>query len=172
MPVYRPTSAHCRKLLVISGLRPRSTCAYCTLTISLPGRSDCANSQTKCALSAWSVCVYISRRGALAQLGERLVCNQEVAGSIPVRSIQVQKKTAPDLAPFFASANAGLENGQIVEAHNRVTIALQGSVIERAFGAVHELGDVDLRHGEIRDGGISGTQADIAADRFVFGGAV
>ena len=25
--------------------------------------------------------------GALAQLGERLVCNQEVAGSIPVRSI-------------------------------------------------------------------------------------
>ena len=26
--------------------------------------------------------------GALAQLGERLVCNQEVAGSIPVRSIQ------------------------------------------------------------------------------------
>jgi hypothetical protein len=31
--------------------------------------------------------IYISRRGALAQLGERLVCNQEVAGSIPVRSI-------------------------------------------------------------------------------------
>ncbi len=26
--------------------------------------------------------------GALAQLGERLVCNQEVTGSIPVRSIQ------------------------------------------------------------------------------------
>ena len=25
--------------------------------------------------------------GALAQLGERLVCNQEVTGSIPVRSI-------------------------------------------------------------------------------------
>ena len=25
--------------------------------------------------------------GALAQLGERLVCNQEVAGSIPVRSM-------------------------------------------------------------------------------------
>src|SRR5258706_11692591 len=28
--------------------------------------------------------------GALAQLGERLVCNQEVAGSIPVRSIDLQ----------------------------------------------------------------------------------
>ena len=26
-------------------------------------------------------------RGALAQLGERLVCNQEVTGSIPVRSM-------------------------------------------------------------------------------------
>jgi hypothetical protein len=26
-------------------------------------------------------------RGAVAQLGEHLVCNQEVAGSIPVRSI-------------------------------------------------------------------------------------
>ena len=26
--------------------------------------------------------------GALAQLGERLVCNQEVTGSIPVRSIK------------------------------------------------------------------------------------
>ena len=28
--------------------------------------------------------------GALAQLGERLVCNQEVIGSIPIRSIEVQ----------------------------------------------------------------------------------
>ena len=29
--------------------------------------------------------------GALAQLGERLVCNQEVAGSIPVRSIKATR---------------------------------------------------------------------------------
>jgi hypothetical protein len=31
--------------------------------------------------------------GALAQLGERLVCNQEVAGSIPVRSISLTSKS-------------------------------------------------------------------------------
>jgi hypothetical protein len=31
--------------------------------------------------------VYHSPHGALAQLGERLVCNQEVAGSIPAGSI-------------------------------------------------------------------------------------
>ena len=29
--------------------------------------------------------------GAVAQLGEHLVCNQGVAGSIPVRSIERQK---------------------------------------------------------------------------------
>jgi hypothetical protein len=28
--------------------------------------------------------------GALAQLGERLVCNQEVIGSIPIRSIDLR----------------------------------------------------------------------------------
>ena len=32
-----------------------------------------------------------THRGALAQLGERLVCNQEVAGSIPVRSIETKE---------------------------------------------------------------------------------
>jgi hypothetical protein len=32
-------------------------------------------------------CTDVSKRGALAQLGERLVCNQEVTGSIPVRSM-------------------------------------------------------------------------------------
>ena len=37
--------------------------------------------------------------GALAQLGERLVCNQEVAGSIPVRSTENEKSGAN--APFF-----------------------------------------------------------------------
>ena len=31
---------------------------------------------------------YHSSHGALAQLGERLVCNQEVAGSIPAGSIR------------------------------------------------------------------------------------
>ncbi len=41
-------------------------------------------------MSERRVRVYISRRGALAQLGERLVCNQEVAGSIPVRSIHLR----------------------------------------------------------------------------------
>src|SRR4026209_1341525 len=43
--------------------------------------------RTNSALSPRRETFYISRRGALAQLGERLVCNQEVAGSIPVRSI-------------------------------------------------------------------------------------
>ena len=41
----------------------------------------------ECVVSGCHPFIYISRRGALAQLGERLVCNQEVAGSIPVRSI-------------------------------------------------------------------------------------
>src|SRR5438445_6634264 len=45
------------------------------------------------------MCVYISRRGALAQLGERLVCNQEVAGSIPVRSIPPSTGAARAEAP-------------------------------------------------------------------------
>src|SRR4026209_378282 len=44
--------------------------------------------RTNSALSPRRETFYISRRGALAQLGERLVCNQEVAGSIPVRSIR------------------------------------------------------------------------------------
>src|SRR6266496_2167940 len=35
----------------------------------------------------WPPRLYFASRGALAQLGERLVCNQEVAGSIPVRSM-------------------------------------------------------------------------------------
>jgi hypothetical protein len=43
-----------------------------------------------CVVSASHPVVYISVRGALAQLGERLVCNQEVAGSIPVRSIYLR----------------------------------------------------------------------------------
>ena len=30
--------------------------------------------------------------GALAQLGERLVCNQEVIGSIPIRSIDLHDR--------------------------------------------------------------------------------
>ncbi len=44
-------------------------------------------------------------RGAVAQLGERLVCNQEVVGSIPIRSI-VQPDALPSLAmcrAFFVS---------------------------------------------------------------------
>ena len=36
---------------------------------------------------------YIGSLGALAQLGERLVCNQEVTGSIPVRSIDLRNAT-------------------------------------------------------------------------------
>ena len=37
-------------------------------------------------ISAFSEVVFIGLIGELAQLGERLVCNQEVAGSIPVFS--------------------------------------------------------------------------------------
>jgi hypothetical protein len=39
--------------------------------------------------------------GALAQLGERLVCNQEVIGSIPIRSIDNKNGVARSAAPFF-----------------------------------------------------------------------
>jgi hypothetical protein len=37
---------------------------------------------------------HCGKRGALAQLGERLVCNQEVTGSIPVRSIKCSNELA------------------------------------------------------------------------------
>src|SRR5436190_2964609 len=33
--------------------------------------------------------LFLCKFGALAQLGERLVCNQEVIGSIPIRSMNV-----------------------------------------------------------------------------------
>ena len=40
--------------------------------------------------------------GALAQLGERLVCNQEVAGSIPVRStLRIGHNKGAGKAPLF-----------------------------------------------------------------------
>jgi hypothetical protein len=34
--------------------------------------------------------------GAVAQLGERLVCNQEVAGSIPTSSTSCEESSAPE----------------------------------------------------------------------------
>ena len=49
---------------------------------------------------------YISDCGALAQLGERLVCNQEVAGSIPVRST-LKKNGALVGAGFFMFVESG-----------------------------------------------------------------
>jgi hypothetical protein len=37
--------------------------------------------------SSWGRSPKLERRGAIAQLGERLLCKQEVTGSIPVGSI-------------------------------------------------------------------------------------
>ena len=54
------------------------------------------------------VSIYICGRGALAQLGERLVCNQEVAGSIPVRSIQYWKTRGQSAGfSFMHSSSSG-----------------------------------------------------------------
>ena len=52
-------------------------------------------------------CALPRERGALAQLGERLVCNQKVTGSIPVRSTAADPLPRLDLRPgganvFFA----------------------------------------------------------------------
>ena len=85
---------------------------------------------------------YISDCGALAQLGERLVCNQEVAGSIPVRST-LEKKRRPVGAPSFAAAMRS-ENRQVLEADDRIAVTLQRCVIKSAFGSMHQLGDIDL----------------------------
>jgi hypothetical protein len=41
--------------------------------------------------------------GAVAQLGEHLVCNQGVAGSIPVRSTCLDSLSAVPLRGFFRS---------------------------------------------------------------------
>ena len=94
-------------------------------------------------------------RGALAQLGERLVCNQEVAGSIPVRSTakflaDVKKGNGVCGCPFFL-----FEDRQIIIADDCRGVALYRGVIERAFGAVHKLGDVDFGFGEIFDGRVA-----------------
>ena len=43
----------------------------------------------------------MARCGALAQLGERLVCNQEVIGSIPIRSIETERRRTCVAVPFF-----------------------------------------------------------------------
>ena len=43
--------------------------------------------------------------GALAQLGERLVCNQEVTGSIPVRSIKQDNDLARHAFPSASPRN-------------------------------------------------------------------
>ena len=55
------------------------------------------------------------RLGAIAQLGERLLCKQEVIGSIPIGSTSYQKatqnreSTMRDFAMPFASAVSVLE---------------------------------------------------------------
>ncbi len=86
---------------------------------------------------------YISDCGALAQLGERLVCNQEVAGSIPVRST-LEKKRRPVGAPCSFAAAMRSENRQVLEADDRIAVTLQRCVIKSAFGSMHQLGDIDL----------------------------
>ncbi len=86
---------------------------------------------------------YISDCGALAQLGERLVCNQEVAGSIPVRST-LEKKRRPVGAPCSFAAAMRSENRQVLEADDRIAVTLQRRVIKSAFGSMHQLGDIDL----------------------------
>ncbi len=45
-------------------------------------------------------------RGAVAQLGERLVCNQEVVGSIPIGSTSPTLTDAWQVSSFHADARA------------------------------------------------------------------
>ena len=67
--------------------------------VAPPSRQQSPNSWCANAVEPRVRAPLYLKRGALAQLGERLVCNQEVAGSIPVRSIYSQK--AGQLRPTF-----------------------------------------------------------------------
>ena len=90
--------------------------------------------------------------GALAQLGERLVCNQEVIGSIPIRSIPrsvgVQRLTqAPFPSGFGASAcvltmNIDLEVEVLWGVGRNDPSEPQGAVRE---GSAERSGEQDLR---------------------------
>ena len=45
--------------------------------------------------------------GAVAQLGERLICIQEVAGSIPTSSTSLVTDSVGSLLPFWACSSGG-----------------------------------------------------------------
>src|ERR1700737_3509802 len=56
---------------------------------------------------------------------------------------------------------------QVVEIENRVAVFSLRNVVERTYRAVHELRHIEVRRGEIRDGGISRAQYDRTADCLV-----
>ena len=129
-----------------------------------------------CALSARCESAYIARRGALAQLGERLVCNQEVAGSIPVRSITPTTRSSPprrirrrrdDSVPCHAT---GCQSGRRYDRDGGVgaapfpcgsseptalTVACCGDVL---YGTRRVRGSVSRRDGDEDDGGMNYSQ--------------
>ena len=49
------------------------------------------------------------QRGAIAQLGERLLCKQEVTGSIPVGSTSITRKQQPIARARLLGASSHLE---------------------------------------------------------------
>ena len=56
-------------------------------------------------------------KGALAQLGERLPCTQEVSGSIPLGSIILWcLDSNPTIALYFIFVNSLLKLGEVVNA--------------------------------------------------------
>src|SRR6185436_10627318 len=70
----------------------------------------------------------------------------------------------------FAREPADLSvNREVVEADYRVSVALDGSVIQCALRTMHQLCDVDLGHGKVRHGRIAGTQPNFPRDGLVFG---
>jgi hypothetical protein len=108
-----------------------------------------------------------------------LICNQEVAGSIPVRStlnnrfIGCARLNARGLK--FSLAGPGSRerdpgrsvNRQVVEADDCAAIALDRSVIERALRTVDKLGYVDVGCREIRHRRIADAQTHLASDALV-----
>ncbi len=92
-PVRRPRSSACRRRMPT---RPTSSSRPPTSSRRRPSTTACGSSRRR-PRSSTSTSRRPARlvgRGAIAQLGERLLCKQEVTGSIPVGSTGKARKCA------------------------------------------------------------------------------
>ena len=71
--------------------------------------------------------------GAVAQLGERLVCNQEATGSIPVSSTTTRRFLRPPQVGAAAARSAAL---QLKTATDEATLAIGFRMQRRPIGSV------------------------------------